>query len=281
LDERGKKDHSSLQTIVLDHMLDFNVYAFKDYIRHRLLHSVHNETLAKFELVMNKLDLKPKEAILDAGAGLNVFCFEMARRGGTVVAIDVNSSKMIMIKHIARKMRFRMLDICVASVTNIPFRNDSFNKVLCSEVLEHVPDDKSVIDEFYRIIKRGGKVVITTPLLKSKKVFKAISKYPEDHVRSGYTVSEIQKLLHNSRFQNINIELYCGALLNFLAEIEFKLARIIFGNLENNMFFSLNYSSVPHGLDWLLVVKIFIIKLLLPFDNFTGSFSQICVTGIK
>jgi ubiquinone/menaquinone biosynthesis C-methylase UbiE len=53
---------------------------------------------------------------------------------------------------------------CVqASCGAIPFRDNTFDCVLCLAVLEHVPDQSKVLMEIKRILKNGGLVIITTP----------------------------------------------------------------------------------------------------------------------
>jgi SAM-dependent methyltransferase len=46
---------------------------------------------------------------------------------------------------------------------NIPFENEKFDSIFCSEVLEHVFNIDEILDEFYRVLKKDGKVVITVP----------------------------------------------------------------------------------------------------------------------
>jgi SAM-dependent methyltransferase len=48
-------------------------------------------------------------------------------------------------------------------VTALPFQDEAFDLVVCSEVLEHVPNWGRAVSEIYRILKRRGEVVITTP----------------------------------------------------------------------------------------------------------------------
>jgi SAM-dependent methyltransferase len=46
----------------------------------------------------------------------------------------------------------------------IPLDNESLDSILCTEVLEHVPDPLAVWNEFHRLLRPGGKVLLTTPM---------------------------------------------------------------------------------------------------------------------
>jgi len=51
----------------------------------------------------------------------------------------------------------------VSNIVLIPVSDESFDVVLCSEVLEHIPDPVAAIKEFSRILKPGGTLLITAP----------------------------------------------------------------------------------------------------------------------
>ncbi|RPH52580.1 MAG: class I SAM-dependent methyltransferase [Desulfobacteraceae bacterium] len=51
----------------------------------------------------------------------------------------------------------------VCDITAIPEPDASFDAILCSEVLEHVPEPARAIDEFARLLKLGGKLILTAP----------------------------------------------------------------------------------------------------------------------
>jgi SAM-dependent methyltransferase len=51
----------------------------------------------------------------------------------------------------------------VCDITNVPEPDSSFDVILCSEVFEHLPDAVKVLDELARLLKPGGKLILTAP----------------------------------------------------------------------------------------------------------------------
>jgi len=51
----------------------------------------------------------------------------------------------------------------VCDITAIPEPDAAFDAILCSEVLEHVPDPTKAIHEFARLLRPGGKMILTAP----------------------------------------------------------------------------------------------------------------------
>ena len=86
----------------------------------------------------------------------------------------------------------------VCDISTIPVDDASFDAVLCSEVLEHVPDPTSVIKEFARILKPGGKLILTAPL------GSGIHQDPF-HFYGGYTPFWYNKFLSEAGYGEINV----------------------------------------------------------------------------
>lgn len=87
----------------------------------------------------------------------------------------------------------------VCDIISIPVPDASFDVILCSEVLEHLPEPIKVISEFARILKSGGKIIITAPL------GSGIHQQPY-HFYGGYTPFWYEKFLAEAGFENILIE---------------------------------------------------------------------------
>jgi SAM-dependent methyltransferase len=51
------------------------------------------------------------------------------------------------------------------SVTELPFADNSFDTILCTEVLEHVPEPQKTLQEFFRVLKPEGHVILSVPFL--------------------------------------------------------------------------------------------------------------------
>ncbi|GAI07822.1 unnamed protein product, partial [marine sediment metagenome] len=61
------------------------------------------------------------------------------------------------------KERYPRFEYFVADATNLPFPENSFDYVICSEVIEHIPEDEKAISEVKRVLKNNGIFIITTP----------------------------------------------------------------------------------------------------------------------
>lgn len=57
----------------------------------------------------------------------------------------------------------KSLQLCVADAGQLPFSDASFDRVICSEVLEHIPDYQAVLGEINRVLKPGGIFVASVP----------------------------------------------------------------------------------------------------------------------
>lgn len=57
----------------------------------------------------------------------------------------------------------RSFQLGVGDATQLPFSSESFDRLICSEVLEHIPDFEAAVDEIWRVTKAGGRIGISVP----------------------------------------------------------------------------------------------------------------------
>jgi len=51
-----------------------------------------------------------------------------------------------------------------ADICDLPFKDNTFDLILCNHVLEHIPDDLKAMEELYRVLKKGGTLIAQVPL---------------------------------------------------------------------------------------------------------------------
>lgn len=111
------------------------------------------------ELLQELLCPKPAERILDAGCGTGVFTLDILSQGAHVVGIDLSCP---MLQRAKAKAKAHPLQLVSADLLRLPFRKDSFDKVISVTALEFIEDGKKAIEEFFRVVRRGGLVVVAT-----------------------------------------------------------------------------------------------------------------------
>lgn len=88
-----------------------------------------------------------------------------------------------------------------ASLTKLPFRDESFDHVICSEVLEHIREDQAALGELVRVLKPGGTLAISVPRYLPERICWAFSRAyheePGGHIRI-FRKKELQALLENA-----------------------------------------------------------------------------------
>ena len=101
------------------------------------------------------------------------------------------------------------LDI-VSDITKIPEPNKSFDVILCTEVFEHIPDPTLALKEFSRLLKKGGKLIITAP-------FASGTHFAPFHFYSGFNRYFYET--HLPRYGFKIIEMYAtGSFFEYIAQ---------------------------------------------------------------
>ena len=158
----------------------------------------------------DRLRMKPGDLVLDVGAGFGRHCFEIARRGGKIVALDYAHDEVIGTRNTFGGMidvgeipPERYVGALRGDGTMLPFADDTFDHVITSEVLEHIQNDVAAIAEMVRVLKPGGTFAGTVPSWYPEKINWMLSdqyhapKSVGGHVRI-YTATELKAKLRSA-----------------------------------------------------------------------------------
>lgn len=114
---------------------------------------------------------KPNK-LLEAGCGKGYLGAELSKHCGTYYGLDISSSAISIAKYKIKKGIFQE-----GSIKMLPYPDNFFDCVVCSEVLEHVPQYTSAICELSRVAKPGASIIISTPnAINPDMVFKTFTK---------------------------------------------------------------------------------------------------------
>ena len=159
---------------------------------------------------LDQLGVRPGDMVLDAGAGFGRHAFELARHGANVVALDYAPGEVAGTRATFAAMaeageiaEERFAGGLQGDATRLPFADDSFDRVITSEVLEHIQADTAAIEEFARVLKPGGTFAATVPTWFPEKINWMLSdeyhapKSVGGHVRI-YSATELKAKLRSA-----------------------------------------------------------------------------------
>ena len=139
---------------------------------------------------LDRLRLRAGETLLDAGCGEGRHCFGALERGARVVGLDLDRASLA---RAAGALRFRAKQLgsfgamLQGDTFALPFRDASFDKVICSEVMEHVHDYRAAARELARVTRPRGLVAVTIPTATSENLYLRLGddyfESPGGHIR--------------------------------------------------------------------------------------------------
>lgn len=99
------------------------------------------------------------ERVLDLGCGAGRFVAALRQAGADPVGVEIAGAALERARAVAPGADLRLLE----DDGSIPLEHGSVDLVWCSEVLEHVPDTAGLLSEARRVLKTGGRILVTTP----------------------------------------------------------------------------------------------------------------------
>ena len=159
----------------------------------------------------DRLGVRPGDRLLDIGCGTGRHSFEAYRRGARVVALDRSGSELRAAAATLVAMReageagppAEALPVR-ADALRLPFLDETFDHVVVSEVLEHIPDDRAAMGEACRVLRRGGTMAVSVPRWLPERVCWALS--DEYHTNPGGHIRIYRESVLRRRLEEAGLE---------------------------------------------------------------------------
>lgn len=139
---------------------------------------------------LERLEVGCGDLVLDAGCGEGRHCFGCLERGARVVGLDLDFATL---RDASKRLRRRATELQTlggmsqGDAFHLPFPDEIYDRVICSEVMEHVHDYTAAARELARVTRPGGTLAITIPTATSENLYLRLGdeyfESPGGHIR--------------------------------------------------------------------------------------------------
>lgn len=137
--------------------------------------------------------------VLDAGFGNGMLSYKSYLRGRRVIGIsikddEVDKGRWLFNEYLS--IPNTELDFKRCNLYEFDYANESFDEIICTEVLEHIKDDSFICEKFWLMLKPGGVLHVCAPNAEHPYNRSFPLDYEESggHVRPGYTLEQYRNL---------------------------------------------------------------------------------------
>jgi len=170
-------------------------------------------TRLRIRQVLRLLEPVAEDRVLDGGCGIGYVCALLAGKVVLLAGLDIDLDSLRAAQGYAKN------DFVNADIRQIPFQDDTFTKVVLTEVLEHLAQEGEALEELKRVCRHNAEVVVTVPCTEGLLSFTPLRllghKEPgiEHHYRYGYTKEQLESLLTRHGFV-VERTVYCTGVIS-------------------------------------------------------------------
>jgi len=151
-------------------------------------------------------------SVLDAGSGFGQYDYYMARRHKDwhIKGVDVKPEQIADCNVFFDKIGWKNVRFAKADLTAFD-EKETYDLILCVDVMEHIEADEKVLKNFYRAIKKGGMLLISTPSdqggsdVHHQDHEEGEPSFIDEHVRDGYGIREITDKMKRAGFSKTEV----------------------------------------------------------------------------
>ncbi|GLC79329.1 class I SAM-dependent methyltransferase [Lacrimispora brassicae] len=169
------------------------------------------------DLLINMVSPKDNDVVLDLGTGNGYLAFPLAERYGAakVIGLDIVDDTLKRNRKKVYDIGLDNLEFAAYDGTVFPFENNSVDLIITRYALHHFPDLMHSFREMYRILKLGGKIIISDPTPNKDDSCRFVDKFmqmkPDGHIRFYY-LHEYKEMMMQAGFHYVS---------NTMTEIKF------------------------------------------------------------
>ncbi|MDG1756451.1 MAG: class I SAM-dependent methyltransferase [Bacteroidia bacterium] len=157
----------------------------------------------------------PDMKILNVGAATGATS-EMLSKYGKVTSLEYDE---FCCKFLKEKTGIEAIN---ASLTELPFENNSYDMICAFDVIEHIENDNKAVEEIYRVLKPKGKYFITVPAFQS---------LWSNHDVVNHHFRRYKKKQLNKLIESTNLKIDHSTYFNFWLFIPISITRFILNNI--------------------------------------------------
>ena len=212
----------------------------------------------RLQMILDAAGERIKGSLLENGCGIGIYLQHLASITGMMVGMEYDFER-------AKEAHTRAANLINGASEQLPFSSNTFDVILSHEVLEHVRDDRSSIEEMSRTLKPGGVMILFVPNLgypyethgiywRGRYHFgniplvhylpTSLRKKLAPHVRA-YSASDIQKLLSGLPIRVLQRQIIFGAYDNIIYRFP-KFGRLLRSILQGMEKTPLNFFGLSH-----------------------------------
>lgn len=252
--------------------------------------------------IIKEINPNPRDKILDVGCGDGFYLHLLSNLGVkslTLVGVDVDNNALKSARKNLKGKKVKLIKVDL--MDKLPFKSSLFDKIIMSEVCEHLADDVKALKEIKRVLKRGGTLVITVPNQNYPFLWDPVNwileHFFDTHIKSGfwagiwnqhlrlYKPEEIKKVINKVGFKIEKIEPLTWWCLPFNHNLLHFAARKLYGGkFSSQVALMVNkYTKNPRRSSLINLVFDLVNKIdrLNDFSHFGGGGVNILVKALK
>jgi ubiquinone/menaquinone biosynthesis C-methylase UbiE len=153
--------------------------------------------------------LREGETVIDLGSGGGVDCFLAAKKVGArgkVIGIDMTPEMIDKARENARKSNHSNVEFRLGEIENLPVADNTADAIISNCVINLTPNKKKVFEEAFRVLKPGGRIMISDLVL-IKELPEAVKNraHPASCVQGAIMKDKYVEIIKNTGFQNVKI----------------------------------------------------------------------------